>query len=154
MFTRRLISAILFALAILPIVAQQPAGYDRERYISEVRNYKHEFIARELDIPHEHQQAFFEMYDAMEDEEMQLNQDIRELEQQVISNAEASDVEVEAAAAAVFLQKQKETEIETRYFERFSEVLTPHQLLRLKSVERRFNQQLMRQHRRRNAPRQ
>lgn len=151
MNVRKSIACIVLALAAaLPsaVCAQQAPEYDRDRYISEIRTYKHEFLAHELDIPRDRQQAFFEAYDAMEDEEMQLNQEIRDLERQVNADADATEAEIEAANSAIYSQKQKEAEIETRYYEIFKETLTPRQLLRLKSAERKFNQQLMRQHRR------
>ncbi len=136
-------------LTPLSMTAQQSAPeYDRERYINEIRNYKHDFLARDLDIPRDRQRSFFEHYDAMEDEIMQLNAETRELEGQVESNADATDVEIDAAISSIFNQKQKEAEIENRYLELFREDLTPRQILRLKSAERRFNQQLMRRHRR------
>ena len=72
----------------------------------------------------------------------------RELERRTIDTPDASDTELEAAAQAVFDLKQKEGRIEAEYFEKFKEILTPRQLLKLKSAERKFAQYLMRHHRR------
>lgn len=148
--------SVLLALSLLlmlPTVAQEPqpettAEYSRERYITEIRAYKHEFLARQLDLSREVQRSFFPSYDAMEDEIMQLNEDTRELERRVENSTEASDVEVEAAAAAIYGQKAREAEIESRYYDIFKEQLSPRQLLRLRGAERRFNQYMMRHHRR------
>ena len=84
----------------------------------------------------------------MEDEVERINADTRELEQRAAENKDATDLELENAARTIFEQKRAEGQIEMTYFEKFKEILTPQQLLRLKSVERRFTQQLIKQHRR------
>ena len=45
------------------------------------------------------------------------------------------------------MQKQKESVVEISYYEKFKEILTPRQLLKLKPAERRFTQWLARSHR-------
>lgn len=151
----RLVSALLLCASVwtTPVVAQttaEPATgeYNREQYITVIRSYKHDFLARDLDLSRERQRAFFESYDAMEDELLQLNDDTRELERRINNSAETSEVELEAAAAAIYGQKGKEAEIEARYYDLFKQQLTPRQLFRLRGAERRFNQHLMRHHRR------
>ncbi len=152
-----LLPAVALMLWAAPAAAQTPdngepaAEYNREQYINEIRSYKHDFLARELDLSRERQRAFFQSYDAMEDELLQLNEETRELERRIDGTADASEVELEAAATAIYGQKAKEAEIESRYLEVFRTQLTPRQLFRLKGAERRFNQSLMRHHRRMRA---
>lgn len=127
--------------------AQQPideAG--RSRILSEMRAYKHRLLAKELDLSKEQQNLFFPVYDEMDDRLMQINNETRDLEKAVKENADASDTEIEAAAAAVYSQKEREGKVESEYFEKFSEILTPRQLLGLKSAEKKFTQKLVRHH--------
>lgn len=84
----------------------------------------------------------------MDDQLQQIGAETRDLERNVLENVEASDTEVEAAAAAIYSQKQREGKVEAEYYEQFKEILSPRQLLKLKSAERKFTQQLVRQHRR------
>ena len=123
---------------------------DRERYVREIRSYKHRYLARQLELSDQCRENFFRLYDAMEDELLELNTQTRDLEQRVSANTNASDVELEAASSALFSEKAKEAEIENRYYNQFKEYLTPRQLFKLKGAERNFNRQLMRQHRRHN----
>ena len=60
--------------------AQNNQCANRQRYLSEVRDHKHEFLARELAIPQENRREFFELYDAMENELMVLDTETRQLE--------------------------------------------------------------------------
>ncbi|MDE6453781.1 MAG: hypothetical protein K2L27_06210 [Muribaculaceae bacterium] len=121
---------------------------ERLRWRTEMRNYKHEFLAKELELTREQQREFFPLYDEMDDAIERINTETRELEREVSTKADASDVELEAAARAVFSQKQAESEVEQSYFDRFKQVLKPRQLLQLRQTERRFTQRLMRHHNR------
>ena len=148
----RIFTLVLVILSVLPFssFAQQsrPDETDRQKWINEVRNFKHEFLIRELDLTKTQQKEFFEAYDEMEDRLNQLNSNTRRLEQSTLSNPEASDVEIEATTQAVYEMKDKEYKIETEFLEEFKKILTPRQLLQLKSAERKFTQQLMNHHRR------
>ena len=84
----------------------------------------------------------------MEDRINQLNAETRDLEQKVLSDSDASDVELEAAARASYILKNEESKIELEYFDKFKNTLSPRQLIKLKSAERKFTQQLMQHHRR------
>ena len=128
-------------------LAQQLNEDDRNRYVNQIRAYKHDFLAKELGLSKAQQDAFFELYDAMEDRTMDLGGEVRDLEKKA-SAAGASDEEMAAAAIALYSQKMREGEIEIEYYEKFKETLTPAQLVALKSAERKFTQELMRQHRR------
>ena len=143
-----LMCALLF-MAMVPAktLAQQLNEDDRNRYVNQIRAYKHDFLAKELGLSKAQQDAFFELYDAMEDRTMDLGGEVRDLEKKA-SAAGASDEEMAAAAIALYSQKMREGEIEIEYYEKFKETLTPAQLVALKSAERKFTQELMRQHRR------
>lgn len=122
---------------------------DRDRYVTEIRAYKHRFLVKELDLNKETQKSFFALYDQMEDELMKMQEETRELERKVAENDDATDTELEAAAAAVYSQKEREGKIEKEYYEKFKEILTPRQLLKLRAGERKFNQSLLRHHKNR-----
>lgn len=130
---------------ILPAIAQQP-GFtpaDRQRWLGEMRTLKHDFIARELELDQEQKDRFFELYDSMEDDIASLNTETREAETRVASDSEATDLMIQNTARTVFEQKRAEGQIEMTYFDQFSQILTPRQLLQLKNAERKFTQQLV-----------
>ncbi|MGN0223880.1 MAG: Spy/CpxP family protein refolding chaperone [Muribaculaceae bacterium] len=129
--------------------AQMPVtDADRQRWLAEIRQYKHEFLIKELDLTEEQQGPFFQLYDQMEDEIEQLNSQTRALQQQIETNEQATDLEVTNAARTVFELKRAEGQIEMTYFDRFAKILTPRQLLNLKPAERKFTQHLVNHHRR------
>ena len=84
----KIIPAALFSLAILASATTLPAQTpgkaprpdDRERFRAEVRNYKHEFLARELDMSKEQQREFFPVYDEMDDAIDKIATETRDLE--------------------------------------------------------------------------
>lgn len=139
---------LLAMLVSFGAIAQAPADSEgRERIMSELKPYKHKFFEKELKLTKEQARDFLPLYDKMEAELQQINDETRELEKRVVDNDKASDTEIEAASRAIFMQKQREAELEMQYYEKFKEILTPRQLLKLKSVEREFTRSLMRHHR-------
>lgn len=120
---------------------------DRDRIIAELKPYKHDFLVKELKLTKEQAHEFLAVYDAMDEELQNISDETRELERTAIGNEEATDAEIEMASYAAFMQKQKESVVELSYYEKFKEILTPRQLLRLKPSERRFTQWLARSHR-------
>lgn len=143
----------LFILTILLAAAQglsaQEPGFDgpeRSRILNQMREYRQQFISKELNLDKDQRREFFELYDEMDERVQQINRETRDLERTVSEKDDATDTEIDAAATAVYLQKQREAEIEQEYLERFRKILTPRQLLNLRSAERKFTQQLMRQH--------
>lgn len=150
---KKLLFNIILALAILLPVSSFAQGKskttsldDRQRWISELRNYKHDFLAKELSLSKGEQEKFFPVYDEMDDELTRIASETRDLEQKVLTDDNASETELNAATQAVFQQKKREGEIEELYYDKLKEVLTPRKLLRLKNAERKFTQQLLRRH--------
>lgn len=142
-----LMAAVLFPLASFA-QSRTISSADRQRWLSEIREYKHDFLIKELNLNKEQQRDFLPLYDEMEDEIERINSETRDLEARVRDNKDASAVEIENAARTIFEQKRAEGQVEMTYFERFKSILTPAQLLNIKPVERKFTQALVKQHRR------
>ena len=154
MITQRFFIATLLLLGLLAADMNAQSALsenDRSRWLSESREYKHEFQAKDLKLTREQQRDFFPPYDSMEDEVERINTETRALETKVSESKEASDLEIENASRTIFEQKRAEGQVEMTYFDKFKEILSPRQLLRLKNAERRFTQQLVKHHRRVNG---
>lgn len=144
---KKLLLALVIAVTALAAAAQfSPA--ERQRWLGEMRNLKHDFIAKELSLTKDQEREFFPLYDKMEDEIAALNTQTREDEARVAADRDATDLEMENTARTVFEQKRAEGQIEMTYFEKYKTILTPKQLLQLKNAERKFTQQLVNRHRR------
>lgn len=126
----------------------RPSKADREKWFKEMREYKHNFLAKELDLTQEQQDEFFPLYDAMEDECHKINRDTRKMQRAIMDKDadQVTDVEYEKAAEALYELKGKEALVELNYLEKFKNVLTKRQLFMLKSAEDKFTRHLMKQH--------
>ncbi len=149
---RRFVSSLVLVLMLMSAFCAAAQGNlsdtDRQRWLQEIRTYKHEFLAKELSLSKDQQREFFALYDRMEDEVERLNSDTRDTEQRAIDNKDATDLELSNAARTIFELKRAEGQIEMTYFDKFRDILTPRQLLMLKNAERKFTQQLVNHHRR------
>lgn len=141
-----LVAIICMCVAVPAVSAQALSENDRTRWLSEIREYKHEFLTKDLELTREQQREFFPLYDSMEDEVERINSETRALETKVNEDKNASDIEIENASRTIFEQKRAEGQVEMTYFDKFKEILSPRQLLRLKNAERRFTQQLVKHH--------
>lgn len=143
--------AIVSVLACISLWAQPKhdgSQEDRRKWFREMTQYKHEFLAKELDLNKEQEAKFFPLYDKMEAETRELQRQTRKMEKDVADKGKkATDLDYEKAAEALQEQKGKESAIEMRYFNQFKTVLTKKQLFRLKQAERKFTQAIMDHHR-------
>lgn len=128
--------------------AQNP-DRNREQWLSEMRELKHDFLARQLRLSADQREKFFDIYDRM-DEDMNRVQAEAKAAESRIYDADASaisDADYDEAINAQLALKEKESEIEKRSYEELKTVLTRKQLFELKKAERDFAMQIMRQHR-------
>ena len=87
-------TVLLFTLLLSVVVcsyAQRPtktlSQEERGKWLNEMRSFKHEFLAKELSLTAAQQDAFFKVYDAMDDELTKIAADTREPEQKVTDSS-------------------------------------------------------------------
>lgn len=138
----------MFAIAV-PAGAQKLSDEKRRQAFTEMRNYKHRMFTKELELQKDQEQEFFDIYDRMDDELMQMGIEMREMERKTLADEKASETELNTVSRALFEQKKKEAETELKYYDELAKVLTPRQLLKLKSTERKIAMTLAKYHGRR-----
>ncbi|MCC8175545.1 MAG: hypothetical protein LUC85_04725 [Bacteroidales bacterium] len=146
----RIITILALIAIALPVVAQKQADdAEREQWFKEVREYKHQFLAKELQLTKDQQKKFFTLYDEMEDENTRIANEAKREEEAVVAKGEkATDADYERASEILYDQKVKEGEVEKTYMKKFQNVLSKKQLFQLKGAERKFTRDLMKHHRR------
>lgn len=143
---------IVCSLLSAPAVMAQrngAQGADREQWFKEMREYKHAFLAKELNLSKDQQRRFFAIYDDMMSQTGKLASETRALTEKVQNAGDkATDADYDRAIEAMANQKVKEGEIERDYINKFKTVLTKKQLFQLKTAERKFARDIMKHHRR------
>jgi len=143
---------VVAAMSYTTASADPQSEKGRKEWFREFRQYKHEFMIKELNLSKEQQEQFFPLYDEMDKSIHQLNRQTRALEKKIDTSKEpVNDLEYEKAAEALYELKGKEAETEMSYFAKFKTILTPKQMYELKKAERKFTQELMMQHSRMRA---
>lgn len=109
------------------------------KWMEEVKNFKHSFLIKEVEMTDEQSKEFLPLYIEMEEKIYQANKDARILEKEIsVSSQNVTDEDYEKAAKALSQVKTKEAEIENQYFDIFSTILSKKQLFLLKRAENRF----------------
>lgn len=145
---RSFIIVVILSLAALSVSAQQRGRQrpDREKWFQELREWKHQFLIKEVELTEEQQPKFFAVYDAMQNEILAIHDGTRNMEKKLSLNKQASDLEYEKMAEALIEVKIKEGEIQKRYLDKMKTVISSRQLYKLQVAEKKFIRMLNRQH--------
>ena len=122
----------------------RPSEAERKQWMTEMIQYKHDFMGRELELSDAQKEQFFSVYDKVESERWKLEREARKMEQEVRQKgAEATDLELEKAADAAFELEGKQHAVTMKYYGELKTILSKQQLFKLKKAERDFHRSLM-----------
>lgn len=145
---KRQLFIALIILLMAPVLAAQSNKEanekGRQRWFKEMRQYKHDFLVKELDMTQEQQEKFFPLYDQMEREKHDIDKQTRQLERDINAKGDqATELEYEKAAEAAYELDGKKNSVEMRYFKEYKSILSKKQLFKLKCAERKFTRNIM-----------
>ena len=142
---KRLVSILAAVLiATTTLVAQSNGNNNgRSKFATDMYQAKHEMIKEQLGLTPTQEKQFMPLYEQMEREIYQVNRTARALAAEVEKKKNPTDRDYEAAASALSNTRVQEGDIETKYFEKFSMILSKKQLFLLKQAELKFTQQML-----------
>ena len=138
---KRLVSILIATLVIAGAVTAQNKG--RSKFATDMYQAKHEMIIEELGLTPSQQKQFMPLYEQMEREIYQVKRNARALADEVEKKKNPSDRDYEVAASALSSTRVQEGDIEAKYFDKFSKILSKKQLFQLKQTERKFTQEML-----------
>ena len=128
---------------VIAITAAATAQNGRTKFATDMYQAKHEMIIEELGLTPTQQKQFMPLYEQMEREIYQVNRNARALASEVEKKKNPSDRDYEVAASALSNTRMRDGEIEAKYFEKFSKILTKKQLFQLKQTEVKFTREML-----------
>ena len=136
---KRIVSILILTI----IIAATAPAQSRNKFATDMYQAKHEMIIEELGLTQTQQKQFMPLYEQMEKEIYQVNRNARALANEVEKKTNPSDRDYEAAASALSNTRMREGEIEAKYFEKFSKILSKKQLFQLKQAEVKFTREMI-----------
>ena len=134
----------LFTLLIIIAVAfGANAQNNRSKWGQEMLEAKHQMIIKDVGLTPTQQEQFMPVYQEMEKEIYQTNRDARKLASEIEKKKSPTDSEYMQAAESLSRAKVREGEIEAKYFEKFSKMLSKKQLFLLKLTEAKFTRAML-----------
>ena len=115
----------------------------QQKWMSEFREYKQDFLIKQTQLTEDQQKAFFPLYHEMEDAIFTANKEARDIEKKFATKENATESEYQNAVGSIVDTKMTEAEIESKYFKKFSEILSSKQLFMLKKAESEFSRYLL-----------
>lgn len=126
-----------------------PQNPDKTEWFRKLKETKHNFLVKELDLTQAQQAEFFRLYDAKEQARFEAEHKVRSLEKEIKKKgAAATDEDYNRAITAQYQLNHELAKIESKYEAEFRKVLTIRQLYKLRSSEFSFQRKLMKQHNR------
>lgn len=145
---KRLISILIAVFVVTGALTAQNSG--RSKFATDMYQAKHEMIIEELGLTPSQQKKFMPLYEQMEREIYQVNRNARALASEVEKKKNPTDRDYEVAASALSSTRVQEGDIEVKYFEKFSKILTKKQLFQLKRAEAKFTREMISKQKRKN----
>lgn len=147
----RYLQILIIALLLVPAnaLADRPKDgpqndRDRTEWFRKLKETKHNFLIKELDLTEAQRKEFFELYDAKEADRRAAEQKVRDLEKEIKrKGAAATDSDYEKAITAQYQLNTELAKIESKYGASFRKVLTKRQLYKLRQAEFEFQRRLM-----------
>ena len=137
---KKIISILILVLAIASAATAQNS---RTKFQTDMYQAKHEMIIEEVGLTMTQQKQFMPLYEQMEREIYEVNRNARALANEVEKKKNPSDRDYEVAASALSNTRMREGEIEAKYFEKFSKILSKKQLFQLKQAEAKFTREIL-----------
>ena len=137
---KRIVTSLVLVLAIASAATAQS---NRTKFSSDMYQAKHEMIIRECGLTMSQQKQFMPLYEQMEREIYEVNRNARALADEVAKKTNPTDRDYETAASALSSTRMREGEIEAKYFDKFSKILTKKQLFQLKQAEVNFTREML-----------
>ena len=138
---KRIVSILILTIALTSAVMAQN---NRTKFATDMYQAKHEMILQALGLTMTQQKQFMPLYEQMEREIYEVNRNARALANEVEKKKNPSDKDYEAAASALSNTRMREGEIEAKYFDKFSKILSKKQLFLLKQAETKFTREMLR----------
>lgn len=137
---KRIVSILIMVMALTTVATAQNG---RTKFATDMYQAKHEMIIEELGLTMTQQKQFMPLYEQMEREIYQVNRNARALAKEIENKKNPSDRDYEAAASALSSTRIREGEIEAKYFDKFSKILSKKQLFLLKQAEAKFTREML-----------
>lgn len=127
---------ILALLAVLPMTAQEKGKLSPEKR-KEFREYKMKFLAQEMGLKEEASKKFFEVYNQLSDERLDIRIEIHDLNHK-IKDGKATDQDY----ARLNKLKEQEAEIDKKFDAKFATFLSNKEIFKMKEAEGVFRKKL------------
>lgn len=133
----------IFLTSIPVMIAKDDDEGKRGKMLQEVREFKMNYLAKEMELTEAQKEKFMPLYEEMTQKKDECFRHARELDRKLKKEgSEATEEDYQKATEAMHKANQDFAEIEKEYNEKFSEFLSQKQLYKMKEAEFSFRDRL------------
>ncbi len=143
--------ALFFSIFLISIFVFPCQGFSQQKegklhkhagISKEIEDFKIKFLIEEMELEKSKQEKFSELYRQMQAEKSKVFSDMRNAERRIKDKKEATEKEYLEANEQITDARIKLAEIEKKYDEKFSAVLSKKQLFKMKEAEKLFREKM------------
>lgn len=154
MRTRTIYTLLIILIAsFVPAYGQKEKPKSKMEMRKEIRAFKINYLAQEMELTQEQKEQFKVLYDRMSAERWKLFKEARIMEHRVKKNPAATEAEYQAAANAMTEAKNKDADLMKKYDAEYAKFMSAKQIFKLKEAEQEFDQRMRKMHQERKSAR-
>jgi hypothetical protein len=119
----------------------------------EFYNMKREYLVKEVGMTKDEEEKFFPIYDELQkkkfEEQMNLRKKMKEVDHNKTGVSQQVYMDVADAMSNI---KLKEAQLESEYFKKFKNILSPEKLFKFQHAEMRFNMEILKKKENKDRP--
>ena len=137
---RNILVALLAFIFIFPALAQKDNKGKPTK--EEMRKFKLEFLAEQMELADNQKAKFNEIYTQMENERWAVFKKMKEAEKRIKDSKNASESDYEKASKEINQARQQMSVIESNYDKKFEAFLSKKQIFKMKEAENAFMERM------------
>lgn len=135
---------------VTPVAAQNRHSGKGKDMMKEIREFKVKFLAQEMDLKDDQRTAFVDLYNDMDEKRSSVMKEVWKAERELKNNKGATEEDYRRVSDLMTRSREKSADIEKEYDGKFSKILTPKQLFKMKAAENEFQRKMDEMRHRRN----
>lgn len=135
---------------VTPVAAQNRHNGKGKDMMKEIREFKVKFLAQEMDLKDDQRTAFVDLYNDMDEKRSSVMKEVWKAERELKNNKGATEEDYRRVSDLMTRSREKSADIEKEYDGKFSKILTPKQLFKMKAAENEFQRKMDEMRHRRN----
>lgn len=142
---------LLISLFCVSLLINAQGGSKGGFNIEAIKKEKVEFLKKELNLTEAEAKAFLPLESEFMTKKFEINRDARRETRELKKKENKTDADYERITQLNLESEERSSQLQIEYYKKFSKVLSPEKVERYRSADQKFNEKLLKEHRKRHG---